>query len=37
MHASEARVEISSFESENRDFLLSEMAVCAHDWAVLGH
>ena len=37
MYASLARVEISSSETENHDFLPPEMAICAHDWAVLGH
>ena len=26
-----------STETENHDFLPSKMAICAYDWAVLGH
>ena len=37
MDASEARVEISSSETENHDFWPSEMAISAHNWDVLGH
>ena len=37
MYASLARIEISSSETENHDFLPSEMAICVYDWAVLGH
>ena len=37
MYATEVRFEISSSETENPDFVPSEMAVCAQDWAVFGH